>query len=354
MPKPQTFRHIAFSYIIGVSCFAAFLLPGAVSRYAFKITILVPLLSAVLSLAPAYVLYRAVGRYGNLRALVQQRLGKSAAQWGGAALSLWLGAIAGFYLLAMYDRLASTAFAYLPRFVCLGAAGICAALFALCGKQVMGRSASIIFIILMLSFIVLFFLCAGGIVWKGLLPLQYRSLPLSVRALLFPLGMVGLLCFLLYDYEGEPFRLRAIGACTVAGNVIISGILLLIQGVFGIAFGEKIAYPFFALIKSTRSLIRLEHFESLISGIWIVMSLGFFVILVHTMVSALRVSFPRLAARGEGALLLLPVAAVVAAALLLPDSRALCTAALGSVMPAGNLLLGTVPICILSLTNKKI
>ena len=354
MPK-ATFRQTAFMYCIGTACFAVFLLPGAVSRYAGKVAVVIPLLSIVFTAGIAYVLFRAVAQFGSLRRLVCARLGEGAARAGAVLLWLWLSAIAVFYLCAFYERLSSTAFGYLPRFVCISAAALCAALFTLAPPRAAGRSAAIIFILMLICLALLLLFCAEGVSLKRLLPVKAESFTGVLCAFLFPVGSTGLLCFLLYDFEGKNGSLRAYEACAVGSNVFMSAVLLMVQSVFGTALSEKLSYPFFALIRSTDSLVKLEHFESLISGVWIVMSLGFFVLLVRVLTAAFCGSLPQrgFVKRAKPLLSLLPIAAVLLFALFLPVNRYGSEWVLGTLMPAGNLLLGVVPVCILTLTNRR-
>ena len=154
--QKTTFRQMAFTYCIGTSCFAAFLLPGAVSRYAGTAAVLVPLAAVPVAALLAFVLFRAAARYGSLRAMVNTLWGARAARIGAAMVCLWLCAVMAVYLQAFYSRLASTAFSYLPRLICLGAAALCAGLAALSPQRAVSRSAAVIFILLVLTMAALF------------------------------------------------------------------------------------------------------------------------------------------------------------------------------------------------------
>ena len=339
------FRQIAFIYLIGVSCFSAFLLPGAVSVYADTAAVLVPLLSVGISLLFSYILYRNVKRYGSLRRMIALKCGEKFVKVFTFILLLWLCFIAVFYVCALYHRLASTAFGYIPRVVCIAALLLCACLFAFTPAKAIARSGSIVFIIMLFSLFLLLLFCAAGMDVKSLLPVKVNSFTLFLRAFLFPIGCNGLLCFLLFDYEGEVPRLSAFQITVFAGAALISLFLFLIQGVFGAAFSEHLSYPFFALIKSTDSLIKLEHFESLMSGVWIVMSFCFLLALFSMIGTAFKntVHFknPKLQLLSG----LIPYGVVAVAALLIPDSRFLSEFALGTLMPLGNILLGIIPVC---------
>ena len=344
---------MAFIYCIGTSCFAAFLLPGAVSRYAGTAAVLVPLAAVPVAALLAFVLFRAAARYGSLRAMVNTLWGARAASIGAAVVCLWLCAVMAVYLQAFYSRLASTAFSYLPRLICLGAAALCAGLAALSPQRAVSRSAAVIFILLVLTLAALFAFSAEGVHITNFLPVKAKNFTGLLRAFLFPVGSAGLLCFLLYDYEGEPGSLRGYEVCLIAGNAVMSAVIFAVQGVFGAALSEAIAYPFFALIKSTDSLIRLEHFESLISGIWIVMSLGFLMMVLSRASGLFCSLFPAAGANVKPLLRLLPVTAVFVAALLLPADRLWSETLLGTWMPIGNILLGILPVCVLGIVDKR-
>ncbi|MBE6818992.1 MAG: hypothetical protein E7517_07555 [Ruminococcaceae bacterium] len=350
--QKTTFRQIAFTYCIGTSCFAAFLLPGAVSRYAGTAAVLVPLAAAPFAALLAFMLFRVALRYGSLRAMVRALWGARAARIGAGVVCLWLCAVMAVYLQAFYSRLASTAFSYLPRFVCLSAAALCAGLAVLSPRRAAGRSAAVIFIVLVLTMAALFAFSAEGVHITNFLPVKVSGFTRFLRAFLFPVGSAGLLCFLLYDYEGEAGSLCAYETCLLAGNAVMSAVIFAVQGVFGTALGETIAYPFFALIKSTDSMVKLEHFESLISGIWIVMSLGFFMMVLGRASVLLCSLFPALKPTAKPVVRLLPVGAVFAVALLLPAERFWSEAVLGTWMPLGNILLGILPVSILVILDK--
>ena len=347
------FRQIAFIYISGVCCFSAFLLPDVIGMYADKAAVSVPLLGIGFSLLFSYVLYRALRRYGSLKNMVEAKWGKRGVKVIGFTFAAWLSFLAVFYIQAFYDRLASTAFAYMPRWVVLCAVALCAAFFAYTSQKTIARGSSVIFLILLLTLAVLLAFSAAGIEVKSLLPVKYKTFTLFVRAFLYPVGMAGLLTFFLFYYEDAPVRLRALGGCYIAAAAVMSGIIFVTQGVFGVAFSRKISYAFFALIKSTDFLIKLEHFESLISGVWIVMSLGFFIALMSVIVTLLLQNIRPESNAGKTCLPLLPYIGVLAVALVIPENRFMCEFVLSTVMPLGNILLGIVPICILSLTNKK-
>ena len=351
--KNIKFRQIAFIYLIGVSCFAAFLLPDAVSIYAGKASVWVPLLSLAISLLFAYILYRNIRQFGSLSAMIRAKFGEKGVKVSAFILLLWLGFIASFYICAFYYRLASTAFGYVPRLVCIASVVLCAALFAFSGSKTVARSGSIVFIMMVLSFVSIILLSASEVDVTAMLPVKVESFTLFFRAFLFPLGNAGLFCLLLFFYEGETPRLSALNITFLGAAGILSLVLFLIHGVFGVAFAHHLSFPFFALIKSTDSLIKLEHLESLMSGVWIVMSLCFLLALFRMMVTAwgkvVRFRQPELSLL----LRLVPYGVVFIVAVLLPNNRFLCEAVLGTVVPLGNILLGILPVCVVYLTNAR-
>ncbi|MBR2591060.1 MAG: GerAB/ArcD/ProY family transporter [Clostridia bacterium] len=347
------FRQTAYIYLIGVCCFSAFLLPGAVSGFADKTAVFVPLLGSGISVIYARFLYRLLRRHGSLRRMVACRRGERGVKIADFTIALWLFGIAVFYINAFYDRLASTAFGYMPRWVVVCAAVLSAALFASAAPKTVARSGSIIFFILLATLVLLFAFSAKGVDIQSLLPVKYKNFTFFVRALLFPVGVSGLLSFFAYHFEAPPLRFRALVGCQMAAGGFMSAIILFTQGVFGTAFAGKLSYPFFALIKSTDALIRLEHFESLISGIWIVMSLGFFIALLSVIITIWRRRLCKCTPAVKDVFTLLPHALLLLCALLLPENRFFNEFVLGTLMPIGNIALGIVPVCILSLTNKE-
>ena len=349
------FRQVAFIYCIGTFCFSAFLLPQAVSIYAGNAALLVPLFSIGFSLLFAYILYTAVRQYGSLKHMVALHFGKKGVKVCAFILLIWLAFLAVFYLGAFYDRLACTAFSFVPRTVCIGAAVLCALLFAFSHFRVIARSMAVVFIIMLCTVALLVAFCAQGVKPQLLLPVKVNSFTLFLRAFLFPVGNAGLLTFFLFFFELPDGKLLSFGASLAGGNLIMGAVIFLTQAVFGRMLSENLSYPFFALIKSTDSLVKLEHLESLISGIWIIMSLSFFIALLRVCVCALRaLTCDMVVPRRFPLLVLALFFGVFLVSAVLPQNRFLSEFVLSTVMPLGNILLGIVPICILTLTNKKL
>ena len=343
-----TFRHAAFIYLIGVCCFSAFLLPNAVSAYAGNAAVFAPLLGSGISLVYTYFLYRILHRYGSVQNLIASKWGNRGAKVFDFTIAAWLLCIAVFYINALYDRLASTAFGYMPRWIVLCAVVLVTALFAFSPPKTVARSGSIIFIIMLFTLLFIFAFGAKGIEVKSFLPIKYKTFTLFLRALLFPVGVCGWLTFFVCHFEVPAVRFRTLAGCQLAAGGLMSAVILFTQGVFGSAFAQKLSYPFFALIKSTDALIRPEHFESLVSGIWIVMSLGFFIALVSVIVGVWRRCMHMRTQAVKDVLCVLPHAVILAAALLIPENRFFNEFVLGTVMPAGNIVLGMMAVIGLS------
>ena len=190
---------------------------------------------------------------------------------------------------------------------------------------------------------------------KALLPFQSKGALSFLRSLLFPAGLSGLAGLLLYDTDAAVNKPRAAILPFAAANAVMLLILFLTQTVFGEPLSARLAYPFFALIKSTDSFSNFEHFESLVSGIWIIMSLCFFAVLLK-MAGELFLSLVSCARQKREWGRLLPGAAVLALVLLFNTNgqRALNAAMLGTVLPAGLLvLLVLFPAAALLLKPKK-
>ena len=347
------FRQIAFIYLIGVSSFAAFLLPDAVSVYAGKASVWIPLLSLALSFLLAYILHRNMKQYGSLRAAVRSRFGEKGVKVFAFILLLWFGLIACFYVCAFYQRLASTTFGYVPRLVCIISVVLCAGLFAFSPFKTVARSGSVVFIIMLLSLFLLILFSASGVEVTSLLPVKAKSFTLFLRAFLLPLGNTGLLCLLLFFYEGQTPKLSALNLTLFGAAGVLSLFLFLIHTVFGTAFAEQLSFPFFALIKSTDSLIKLEHFESFMSGVWIVMSLCFLLALFCMMLTAWQKVTCFRAPKWALPARLIPYGAVLLAAILVPNNRFLCAFILGTAVPLGNIILGILPVCALSILKPS-
>lgn len=347
-----SFRQVVFIYLTGVCCFSSFVLPDAVSTYAGKSALFVPFLGALISLPYVYALFRIVKKHGSVSNALHAKWGQKGVKLFAAVSVLWLCLIAVFYLNALYHRLASTAFSYLPRAVCLVAIVLCAALFVSVPHAVIGRSGAIVFIIMALSLAALCVFSIRGVEVKELLPVKYNTFTLFVRALLFPTGISGMLTLLLFEYDAAlpgfgSWRRLIFCACG-----LMAGIIFFTQTVFGVAFSQTLSYPFFALIKSTDSLLQPEHFESLVSGVWIVISVSFFIFLVHLIGVFLNRCFTPVGKTAGFIVALAPSVVILALALAVPENRFLCERVIGSVMPAGNIVLGMVPVCILTLTNR--
>ena len=349
--KGASLRQIFFTYLLGVGCFSAFLLPSAVSKYAGQAAILVPLFSALFSLGVAALLRLILLRYGSVAAFVKTLCGKTGEKIVRVLFALWGVFLCAFYAVAFFERLASTAFSYLSFGLGIVILYLAAGLFLFVSFRTVGRTVQIVFFLMLACFALLAAFAAGSIELKELLPVKPTSFTGTLRAFLFPMGLPGLLLFLFYDYEGEIGKKRAFYPPVIAGNCILFGVVFFTQCVFGLRFAEKLSYPFFALIKSTDSLMNAEHFESLLSGAWIVMSLCFFAVLLKLSAEGIAVTLCK-KETGQPVVMLAVAGAALLLSLCIGDRRFAVEYALGTVMPLGNLLLGILLPCILSLTNK--
>ena len=336
--KTVPFRQKAFAYLLGVGSFSAFLLPGTVSKKAGSAALAAPIAAGVVSVACSFLFYHILSRYGSLRRFAAVKISERAAKAAGILAALWIAGICVFYACAFYDRLASTAFSHISKPLCTALLFLCAALFALRPARVLYSGAQLAFGVMVLSLLSLLVFSFGGISLKELLPVKHNALTSVLPAFLFPLASPALLGFLLFYDEGEApaaLSLRAVRACLLAGNGLMFFVIFLCFAVFGESFAERLAYPFFALIKSAHSLLSAEPLESLVSGIWILISVSFFMLMVHFIAQAIRRECGERRRLWIYPLLLL----LYVLCLALPQQRQPAVFALGSVMPAGNLIL---------------
>lgn len=352
MKKASTLQ-ISFIYLISAACYSAYLLPSAVSNYAGKFSFIVSLILIPLAFLFAKVLNYVIEKYGSFKKMVSYHFGTRASNAIGFIILIWLCAFCVFYTAAFYDRLSSTAFSYIPRWVCISALVLVSALFCLDNKKSIGRSGEVIFIILAVTVAVLLLFSAKGIKIETLLPVNHDGFTRLLRSFLFPMGLMGFVFFFTYFFEGKKSKKNYFSFALIGGNVLLSVFIIVIESVFGSELSAKISYPFFALIKSTDTLIKLEHFESLISGVWIVISICFFICVLSVISDAVEDIFKLKEKNRTELIKLLPPALILLISLLIPENRFFNEYVLSVVFPLGNTLLGIILPCMFLLTKRE-
>ena len=351
--KSVSLKQILFSYILASGCLSVFLLPGVVSSFSGTFSVLVPLISAFFSLGFAFVLFKYAEEYGSLSSFLKHRFNEKAERTARAVLSVWLLFIAEIYTLAFSQRLTSTSFGYIPQKLVVFILILSASLFVFSSFKAVFRSVEIVFIVMCLVFACVFVLSLGSAEIKEILPVKYNSFTALIRSFLFPLGLNGFLVLLFFDAEIKKGDKKSIFAAVISSNALMTLVSAFILCVFGPGLSRKLSFPFFALIGSSDSNMNTEHFESLFSGIWIIISLSFLTVILKLATENFSLSFSRKRV-GKEALVIASLLFVLLFSELLPDSKELSRFILGTLMPLGNLIITVIPFSILTLTKRRI
>ena len=350
--KSVSLKQILFSYLLANGCFSVFLLPGAVSSLSGAFSVFVPLISVLFSIAFAFAIFKIAEEYGSISLFFKIKFSEKSERTARAVISLWLLFIAVFYILAFSQRLSSTSFGYIPKKLIILVIVLSASLFVFSSFKAIFRSVEIVFLIMCVVFLLVFLLSIGSADIKEILPVKYNSFTSLLTSFLFPLGTNGFLAMLLFDSEIKKSNKKKLFGSVIFSNIIMSLVIAFTLCVFGLDFSKRLSFPFFALIKSADSNMNAEHFESLFSGIWIIISLCLLTLILKLGADNFSQAFERKKVSGE-VFVIVSILSVLALSVFLPDSKELSRFVLGAIMPLGNLII-TIALCILTLTKRRI
>lgn len=271
MEKIST-RQIIFLYTVGVSAFSAFALPGAVSSYAGRGALFVPLISAVVGIVYFKLVSYMISKGGTLKGFINMVFPKRAGSILGALTAVWIALVSGGVIRAFYERLNSTAFLIVPRLSCVLCLSAACFLALIAGKQTLARCGETAFIILALILTVIAVLDVQAMEIKYMLPFNFSGEKSLIGAFVFPLGMYGLLTIFLYFFEVDNLKNGSVAAAAVLPQAVIFIISAVCLFTFGPKLSADISYPFFSVIKSTDAVSKTDNFSALFSGAWILMS----------------------------------------------------------------------------------
>lgn len=185
----------------------------------------------------------------------------------------WLLLYCAFTLRACADRFLVTVYPRAPAWFFILTMGLLALLAALRPLQHLARAARMVEPLLLGVLALILLTALRSVDRTELLPLTAADAgPLLLGSLpALEIGCFGLAayCFFCPAREGEGMPLRPAALWLAGAALLLTALGAAVQGHFGAALSERLAAPFFALVRNLRFFRSLERIEALVVGFWI-------------------------------------------------------------------------------------
>ncbi len=291
MEKKCTALQFSLIFLLTVSSVSVYVMPSCFTEELGGAGILIPIVGILFSGIFMYF-FRALAVNSEKIYVVLNRRAKPVIKIGEVVLILWLMFIVSIKTRLFYERISSTSFSFLPKSLCIGALLVLAAFTVSCGFKTFARLAQSLFIVFVILIVTIILISLNSIEFDNFDFIFNGSLHTISKAFVFLLEPFAYISFFLVmfketDVKGmnKKFLLIAFGSSAVM--ILVSALCI---GIFGSDFSLKLAYPFFSILKNTTISGSIEHFESVLISLWIIVDFVFITMLIfciHRMVTDL-------------------------------------------------------------------
>ncbi len=281
MEKKCTALQFSLIFLLTVSSVSVYVMPLCFTRELGGAGILVPVIG-ILLIGIFMYFFRALAVNSEKIYAVLNRRAKPVIKIGEALLILWLMFTVIIKARLFYERISSTSFSFLPKSLCIGALLVLAAFTVSCGFKTFSRLAQSLFIVFVILIVTIILISLKSIEFDNFNFIFNGSLNSILKAFVFLLEPLAYISFFLVmfketDVKGlnKKFLLIIFGSAAVM--IVITALCI---GVFGSDFCLKLAYPFFSILKNTTISGSIEHFESVLISLWMIVDFVFITMLV--------------------------------------------------------------------------